>query len=189
MATRALLIDEDTCATNFMIRDEKIMKLVSGDKEPITPFVKKIRPLYEEFGISTILVIGGSGDYFEVADHVIMMDCYRSHDVTSKAKAIAAENPSGPVGQLGGFGSTIPRHLVRSAMRTGGRVVARSDSAIQWGDLELDLSGLEQLATAGQTYDVAQWIFLLAEESMVAGVTPTKISEAITAISKRVDVA
>ncbi|CAK9066476.1 unnamed protein product [Durusdinium trenchii] len=69
-----LLVDEDTCATNFMIRDEKMKALVSPDKEPITAFVCKVRPLFEELGVSTILVVGGSGDFFSAADAVIMMD-------------------------------------------------------------------------------------------------------------------
>ncbi|UCC91601.1 MAG: ABC-ATPase domain-containing protein, partial [Candidatus Aenigmatarchaeota archaeon] len=68
---QALLIDEDTSATNFMIRDHRMQELVSKDKEPITPFIDKARQLHKDFGVSTILVIGGSGDYFDVADHVI----------------------------------------------------------------------------------------------------------------------
>ncbi len=66
--------DQDTCATNFMIRDEKMKALVAPDKEPITAFVRKVRPLFQELDVSTLLVVGGSGDFFTVADAVIMMD-------------------------------------------------------------------------------------------------------------------
>ena len=71
-----LLIDEDTSATNFMIRDARMQKLIAPDKEPITPFSSKVKPLYDDRGVSTILIVGGSGDYFEAADQVLMMDEY-----------------------------------------------------------------------------------------------------------------
>ena len=87
---RALMIDEDTAATNFMIRDKRMQKLVSGDREPIRPFISKVRALYDSLGVSSILVIGGSGDYFEVADKVVMMEAYSPCDVTEKARQIAA---------------------------------------------------------------------------------------------------
>lgn len=61
-----------------------MQELVAPDKEPITPFISRIRTMYEHMGISTILVIGGAGDYFDVADHVIMMDCYKPYDVTAR---------------------------------------------------------------------------------------------------------
>ena len=63
LGTSALLVDEDACATNFMIRDDKMMQLVAPDKEPITPFVRKVRSPYEDLGISSILVVGGTVDY------------------------------------------------------------------------------------------------------------------------------
>ena len=83
-----LLIDEDTSATNFMVRDARMQKLVSKTKEPITPFIDQVKELYRNFGISTILVMGGCGDYFDVADCVIHMDSYIPYDVTEKAQNI-----------------------------------------------------------------------------------------------------
>ena len=80
--TKLLLIDEDTSATNFMIRDSRMQKLVAKDKEPITPFIDRVSLLYDEYKVSTILVVGGSGDYFDVADLVIMMDEYVPIDVS-----------------------------------------------------------------------------------------------------------
>lgn len=86
-----LLIDEDTSATNFMVRDGRMAQLVSDEKEPITPFIRKIRSLYQDLGVSTILVAGSSGDYLSAADTVLQMDCYRAYDVTEKAHALAQE--------------------------------------------------------------------------------------------------
>jgi len=81
-----LLIDEDTSATNFMIRDELMQLVVTKDREPITPYIDRIRELYHQFGISTILVVGSSGAYFKKADTIIQMDEYRAYDITNAAK-------------------------------------------------------------------------------------------------------
>ncbi|WP_034429270.1 ABC-ATPase domain-containing protein, partial [Caldisalinibacter kiritimatiensis] len=94
IGTNLLLLDEDTSATNFMIRDGRMQALVSKDKEPITPFIDRVKQLYNEENVSTILVIGGSGDYFDVADHVIMMENYKPIDVTGNAKKISNEYKS-----------------------------------------------------------------------------------------------
>ena len=86
--TNVLLIDEDTSATNFMIRDERMQKLVVKEKEPITPFIDVAKSIYKELGISTILVAGSSGDFFNIADLVIQMDNYEPYEVTDKAKEL-----------------------------------------------------------------------------------------------------
>lgn len=87
------LLDEDTSATNFMVRDAFMQKVVSLDKEPITPFLSRARALYENLGISTILVAGSSGAFFHIADTVIQMDCYEPVDITDKAKMLCEEFP------------------------------------------------------------------------------------------------
>ncbi|WP_196001766.1 ABC-ATPase domain-containing protein [Clostridium sp. 1001271B_151109_B4] len=87
--TKLFLIDEDTSATNFMIRDRIMQQLVAKDKEPITPFIDVARSLYKERGISTILVAGSSGDFFDIADLVIQMDNYEPFEVTERAKALS----------------------------------------------------------------------------------------------------
>ena len=81
-----LLIDEDTSATNFMIRDELMQKVIHRDMEPITPFIDRICELYTRFGISTVIVAGSSGSYFRVADSIIQMDRYVPKDITEYAK-------------------------------------------------------------------------------------------------------
>jgi len=83
-----LLIDEDTSATNFMMRDIKIQNVIKKEKEPITPFIERIRGMYEEMGISTLVVVGGLGDYFDVADTVLMLDEYEVKDITKMAKEV-----------------------------------------------------------------------------------------------------
>ncbi|MEG0857701.1 MAG: ABC-ATPase domain-containing protein, partial [Terrisporobacter sp.] len=87
--TKLFLIDEDTSATNFMMRDDLMQKLVSKEKEPITPFIEIVKPIYEQMNISTIIVVGSSGDFFDIADCVIQMDNYETKDVTKEAKKLS----------------------------------------------------------------------------------------------------
>ena len=92
--TSLFLIDEDTSATNFMIRDELMQRVIHRDMEPITPFIERIREMYEEYGISTIIVAGSSGAYFHIADQIIQMDRYIPKDITALAKQEAEKFPA-----------------------------------------------------------------------------------------------
>ena len=92
-ASRVFLIDEDTSATNFMIRDELMQRVVHRDVEPITPYIERVRELYETFGISTVLVAGSSGSYFHKADCIVQMNHYVPADITEFAKKEAEEFP------------------------------------------------------------------------------------------------
>jgi predicted ABC-class ATPase len=166
MGASCLLIDEDTSATNFMIRDARMQALVTKGKEPITPFIDKVRQLYGELGVSAILVLGGSGDYFDVADHVIMMDHYEPHDVTMQAKEIARIH-AGRRNREGGerFGEVTPRRPLSSgfAARRGHREKAEAKglTTILFGTEPIDLSALEQLVSPSQTRAIAwmiKWI-------------------------------
>lgn len=89
----AFLIDEDTSATNFMVRDELMQRVIHRDMEPITPFIERVRELYERFGISTVIVAGSSGAYFEVADTIVQMDRYVPKEITELAKEAARDYP------------------------------------------------------------------------------------------------
>ena len=88
-----LLIDEDTSATNFMIRDKLMQQVVAPEEEPIIPFIERVRSLYEDFGISSVIVAGSSGSYFHVADTVVQMKEYVPYDITGRAKEAAAAFP------------------------------------------------------------------------------------------------
>lgn len=156
----ALLVDEDTAATNFMIRDRRMQALIAKDKEPITPFIDKIRQLYTEHQVSTILVMGGSGDYFDVADTIIAMQDFEPEDVTAQAKAIAQKyaNDRTPEGGKQ-FGSITPRtlHLSNSPSendRPPKRKVRDLDTIVL-GKEEIDLSAVEQIVETAQLRAIA----------------------------------
>lgn len=159
---RTLLIDEDTSASNFMIRDRQMQQLIHKEHEPITPFVDKIRPLKKDYGISTILVMGGSGDYFTVADLVIGMNHYSPSDLTKKAKQIVAEQSQyrKEEGELH-FGSIQKRRPQASSIQPGKgkkprNIKIHERKLIQLGTFSIDLSAIEQLADASQTRAIAE---------------------------------
>ena len=158
---RLLLLDEDTSATNFMIRDARMQQLVSRQHEPITPFIDRVRQLYEEHGVSTILVMGGSGDYFAVADTVVGMEQYAARDLTAPARAIAATCAhSRAIESSGPFGLACERTPIRHSVdpRRGRRevdVLARGRRTIQFGTQTIDLSAVEQLVDSSQARALA----------------------------------
>lgn len=162
-----LLIDEDTSATNFMIRDHRMQELVAKEREPITPFIDKIRQMHDELGVSTALVVGGIGDYFDVADTVIMMDSYVPFDVTARARSIASEHPADRTPEGGeSFGHIAPRAPVRESLdpRRGRRpekVDAKGLTTILFGGATLDLSALEQLVSASQTRAIGDSLLMM----------------------------
>lgn len=91
------LLDEDTSATNFMVRDAFMQQVIRREKEPITPFLERARDLYEKAGISTILVAGSSGAFFHIADTIIQMDNYVPRDITAPTKELCRQYPLSPV--------------------------------------------------------------------------------------------
>lgn len=153
--SRLLLIDEDTSATNFMIRDARMQKLIAPDKEPITPFSEKVKPLYDEKSVSTILIVGGSGDYFDVADRVLMMDEYRLRDVTDAAKEIADTDVHRKEGMMDNtFGDITQRVPLKSGFSKSGkdaRLKPKGRTVIMYGREPIEIAGLEQLVDESQT--------------------------------------
>ena len=159
-----LLIDEDTSATNFMIRDHRMQELVAKDKEPITPFIDKVSQLFLERGVSTILVLGGSGDYFDVAHTVIMMEDYLPRDVTERAKGIASKYKAERKMEGGDFFGKVglrvpmPDSINPSRGKREVKVDIKGLRHILFGRSLIDLSSLEQLVDASQTVAIGDVI-------------------------------
>lgn len=154
---RAILLDEDTSATNFMIRDHRMQRLVKKSQEPITPFIDKIRQLHVDHNISTVLVMGGSGDYFSVADQVIQMNEYAPSDVTKAARAVAADRAADRWAEGGThFGHIreripLPESFNPYKGKDKLKIAARGINAIQFGEATIDIADLEQLVDVSQT--------------------------------------
>lgn len=167
----ALLIDEDTSATNFMIRDDRMKQLIASDREPITPFIDRVRPLLTERGISTVLVAGGSGAFFDVADHVIALDEYVPTDVTGHAHEIAGTNPmTGPSQRrqepvfVDNVRQRIPSPDGMTARDKKKPASARGRSVIQFGRERIELSAVAQLIDPAQTAAIAFAMDRIAEQ-------------------------
>lgn len=165
----ALLVDEDTSATNFMIRDERMQALVAKDHEPITPFVDRVRQLRDDLGVSTLLVMGGSGDYFDCADTVIQMHAYWPRDVTGEAHAIAASHATGRREEHADALVRPPRRrldtrsLVPEVKKGRRRVQARGRDALVFGRETVDLRAVEQLVDPSQVRTIGALLARMAE--------------------------
>jgi predicted ABC-class ATPase len=165
IGAQVILIDEDTSATNFMIRDHRMQELVAKDKEPITPFIDKVRQLYEDHDVSTILAIGGSGDYFDVADKVICMIDYKPYDLTAEAHRIARHYQS-ERNQEGGryFGkldNRVPmsRSFDPSKGKREVKISSKGLQSIAFGRHTIDLGAVEQLVDISQTRAIGDAIY------------------------------
>lgn len=173
-----LLVDEDTSATNFMTRDHRMQELIPREREPITPFIDKVRLLATDHKVSTILVIGGSGDYFDVADTVIALNEYRVEDVTHRAKEIAERHRAkrkleggkafGTLAFRCPDGRSIDPSQGKRAVKTG----VRSVKEIEFGSHSIELGGLEQLVDPSQTRAIAAALVKLKDR--MDGRTPIK---------------
>jgi predicted ABC-class ATPase len=189
IGTSGLLLDEDSCATNFMVRDARMRALVADEDEPITPFLYRVREIFEGLGVSTVLVMGGVGDYFAVADTVLRMTDYVASDVTQAARRIAAETedmaPSAtpalarPPGRV-----ADPAHIDASRGRREVKIDARGRHALGFGREELDLRALEQLVDRSQTRAIGHALHRLATVHMQDGRT---IREALSALDAELD--
>lgn len=157
VGAETLLMDEDTCATNFMIRDGKMQQLVAKKDEPITTFIDRVKQLYSEKNISTVLVLGGVGDYFDVCDQVIQMINYRPSDMTSRAHDIAQRFTAKREVE----DETYPfqtRHRIPISESINPRnaygkfaVHAKEVHRLNFGKQVIDLTDLEQLVELSQT--------------------------------------
>lgn len=169
--SKVLLMDEDTSATNFMVRDELMQSVIARGQEPITPFLERALDLWQKAGVSLILVVGSCGAYFYTADCVIQMDAYHAKDITSEAKA-ALEGRTAPTLSAPGFhlpvcgrtvdlsGSTQTRRNYRGGGTRQERLKVRrfGKTAFSVGERELDLRYVEQLVDGGQTQALAYMV-------------------------------
>jgi predicted ABC-class ATPase len=185
--TRLILTDEDTAATNFMIRDHRMQELISKRKEPITPFVDKVRQVHDDLGVSTILVMGGSGDYFDVADHVIAMESFVARDVTAEARTIAlkykAERQSEGGGSFGDFSPRVPlrESLDASRGRREVKIAGRGTKTILFGRHTIDLSRVEGLVHPSQVNAIGQALYYARTKHMDGRRTIPEILELVRA--------
>ena len=166
--SKVFLLDEDTSATNFMVRDAFMQHVISREKEPITPFLERARDLYEKEGISTILVAGSSGAFFHIADTVIQMDNYIPVDITEKVRELCRNYPLNE-NMAAGFKAPQSHRIMSKNMPLNGskkayyghskaqdkperlKVKVHGRDGFSIGKQEVDLRYVEQLIDSEQT--------------------------------------
>ncbi len=190
LEARVLLLDEDTSATNFMVRDARMQALVRKENEPITPFLDRVRELYEDHGVSSVIVMGGCGDYFDVADTVIEMRSFAAHEVTAAAREIAASQDTHRAVErdrpLAGVTERIPlaRSLDPSRGRREVKIDVRSADEIRFGSQDIDLRAVEQLLDPSQAR-AAGYAIRLARERLLG--PDTSLREAMQGLERIFD--
>lgn len=182
-----LLLDEDTSATNFMVRDARMQALVAKDDEPITPLVDRVRELAGR-GVSTVIVMGGCGDYFDVADTVLLMRAYVPQDVGERARAVAAERPTQRLAEVASpLGPPRSRRPVAATFdasrgRRDMKIEVRALDRLVFGRHEIDLRGVEQVVDASQTRAIGHGIHLAARRLMGEGASLREVVERLESL-------
>lgn len=184
-AQAALLLDEDTCATNLLIRDQRMRALVSSEREPITPLVDRIRALHRERGISTLIVMGGSGDYLDVADQVLIMDSYRLVDATAQARQVCDSQPRVDT-SLPDFPLPTQRLPQRPEAKRRGpsRTRALGTQRLVLDRHEVDVADVSGLVDEGQALAVAWALRALLERHFDGRIS---LPQALAQVAKRLD--
>lgn len=163
--SKVFLLDEDTFATNFMVRDSFMQRVICREKEPITPFLERARDLYEKAGISTILVAGSSGAFFHIADTVIQMDNYHPVDITAVTRKLCQEYPLSDV-ETPAFclpeshrvmtrAKAAPSRHSRPGQPERLKTKVHGKDGFSIGKTEVDLRYVEQLIDSEQTASLA----------------------------------
>ncbi len=176
---KVFLMDEDTCATNFMVRDHRMQRLIPKEKEPITPLLDRIKDLYDKFGVSTIMVVGGLGDFLDIADTVIVMDNYEPVDATEKARAIVKEYPSMRVQEviheleepMGRFWVSKSLHVSKPKVK-----VPSLDKLI-YGKQEITFYGYDMIGTYSQLHLIGEIMKAIGEGRFGTLVAPHEIEK------------
>lgn len=205
--TGLLLIDEDTSATNFMVRDDFMQQVISREKEPITPFLERAVDLYEKAGVSTVLVAGSSGAFFYIADKILQMDCYRPVDITDRVKAMCTEHKApriqAPDFKVPEFGRKLPGKAsdVRAAGRQHGgegdrgrgrhtphehmKVKTFGRDSFSLEKETVDIRYVEQLADSEQTNALAHMMRYGLEQLSGRNMTLTQVVDQICDILEK----
>ncbi|MFT6915947.1 MAG: putative ABC-class ATPase [Motiliproteus sp.] len=193
---RTLLIDEDTSASNFMLRDRRMQRLVALEQEPITPLIARIRALYQQQGVSTILVSGGSSAYFDVADRVILMDQYQARDASQQARALVTKAPEPllmtcpaaiPTSSLSTTSTALSGLAnLRLHLSARPRIRVFGCEQLQLGDYRIDLGRVEQLVEPGQLHAIG-WLLALSAKDSANGSTPQSLLEALQRALRQLD--
>ena len=177
---RVLLRDEDTCATNLMVRDERMRQLIGREGEPITPLVERVAAMHQRWGLSLVLVVGGVGDYLAVADVVVCMRSFVPVDLTARARQLAGPGPAAP----GPLPDVVHRVPQRASLAPGRKTGARDERSLRYGDHEVDLRAVEQVLDGAHAATLARALHALHDRHLTGEV---RLADALDALEAELD--
>ena len=186
-----LLIDEDTAATNFMIRDRRMQALIPKKEEPITPLIDRVRSLWETRGVSCVIVLGGSGDYLDVADTVVAMNEFRPSDVTADARRVASELPTGRKEEeprsIEVFRTRLPNpaSVDPSTTKREAEIKVFRGHSLVFGNETIALSAVAQLVSRAQTLAVGRGLLLARTRFMDGQRSVSEILNLVTEVIEK----
>ncbi|KAI5798036.1 hypothetical protein DFH27DRAFT_561689 [Peziza echinospora] len=162
LGASALLLDEDSCATNLLIRDQRMQALIQA--EPITPLVAKVQSLFKDHDVSTIIVIGGCGDYLSVANLVIGMENYVPHDLTEKAREINTRYPI-TIATHDTYGNIPSRTPLLPAFHQNSKapIVRGKHTIVTNITADVDISEIDQFVESGQVKTCAELLRVISK--------------------------
>ncbi len=187
----SLLIDEDTAATNFMIRDRRMQALIPKEEEPITPLIDRVRSLWETRGVSFVIVLGGSGDYLDVADTVVAMKEFRPSDVTADARRVASELPTGRKEEEPGSIEVFrtrrpdPTSVDPSTAKREAEIKVFKKHSLVFGNETIALSAVAQLVSRAQTLAVGRGLLLARTRFMDGRRSVSEILNLVTEVIEK----
>lgn len=162
--SQTFLIDEDSSAVNFLIRDVRVRKLLGDDREPLIPLTDRIKELAAA-GFSFILVAGACGDYLDLADNIIVMANYKAECAKlTPAPSTSSWRGEAPTGSTEPAEVTQPRAFATymqplqksvrptSAVERQVKVKLAGDTLLQIGFLVSDTSRLNTLVDKQQRF-------------------------------------
>ena len=189
IGTSLLLFNEDSVAPGFATRDARIQELLSGDEVTLTPLVYILPALRDEMGVSAVIALGGSGDFLDIADTVIVMSGSELTDATEKAAKIVRERPTG---RKSIPSATAIQRRDRRPFRTGlepvklkkeEKVRPHGSGYVQYGDEFIDLDKVIQLVSSSQARGIARGLSLVRR--LMDG--SRSLRDAVNEVMKRID--
>ena len=167
--SRLLLFDEDSCATNFLVRDDLIQKIVPPDREPIKPLYDAARSLWEIYGVSSIMVIGGLGIFLKKADRVLHIDEYRCYDITKKVRSVVGfdrdtkeyyyNNSNHRKIDPNNFNPLYINERLNKSQPVRIKPLRKDPKKLEYGMDLIDITNIDQLKEAPQTLAIGLMIF------------------------------
>lgn len=184
---KLLLIDEDSSATNFLIRDQQMRQLVPED--PITPFFDRVQEIYQSYGVSTLIAVGSSSEYLGVADHVLAMRNYQPVQLTDQVSQLKLTQPQQPDQALiisderrlavNNFNPAYEAERLDKKIAIRIKPLRLHETLMEYGNQQLDLTPLRALVDAHQVMAIGYALLQAYRHFRDAGMTPTELAHVL----------